>query len=208
MKMLRTLVSLIAALALSLTPLAAFPFGNQAIVAGVKSGPTYAVWDSANKGASVTLSNGNLTFTADAETVIATICKSTGKWYWEVTHTGANGASGAAAATENTAVALGVGVSGFGYWGTTGQVMRNSFERLAASAYTTAVIGYALDTDGQTLEVFEDNVSGGSLSVTAAGEPICPAGGALSGGASGTANFGATAFTYSPPSGYNAGVYQ
>jgi len=167
----------------------------------------YATLDPANKGAGVVLSGGNLTFTANAEMVLATIGKSTGKWYWEVTHTSANGASGVAGGAENTAVSLGIGVLGFGYWGTTGEVMRNNFARASYATYTTEVIGYALDADAQTLAIYKANTLQGTVNIIASGRPIYPACSALTGGGGGTANFGASAFTYTPPSGYNSGVY-
>ena len=48
------------------------------------SGPTYATWDPSKKYTVVTLSNGNLTAQGSNGGVLATIGKTSGKWYWEL----------------------------------------------------------------------------------------------------------------------------
>lgn len=56
-----------------------------------QTGNPYASWSSTNKSSNIALSNNNLTFrggtggTSGKGTGIATIGKSSGKWYWEVT---------------------------------------------------------------------------------------------------------------------------
>jgi hypothetical protein len=50
--------------------------------------PSGVRWNSADKGGSITLSNGDLTAsnaTSDESYVRATTAKTTGKWYWEIT---------------------------------------------------------------------------------------------------------------------------
>jgi len=175
---------------------------------------TYATWNSSDKGASVTLSGGNLVATSASyinSGVRSTVSVSTGKWYWEITCSSSgtpepmNGVADSAAAYTY----VGSDSHGWGYWGINGQKYHSGSGSAFGASYTTQVIGYALDADAGTLQIFKNNTSQGTITLTGVSTPYY----AMSGNASGasnlvaTANFGATALTYSPPSGFNAGLY-
>jgi hypothetical protein len=80
------------------------------IPSGFSAWSSSAVWDSANKDASVTLSNGSLTATGTVssgwKSVRATIGHSTGKWYFEVTPDIVSGGNGWMLGIENASGTL------------------------------------------------------------------------------------------------------
>lgn len=173
-----------------------------------KGGTGYATWNPADKGSGASLSGGNLVASAgSSSSVRANISKSAGKWYWEIAITGSPyWFLGASTASQNldfwltTPESAGVQSNGF-YYNNAAQTADG-----AVSYGSGAVMGLALDKDANTLAVYANNI----LLVTITGVPsgsVFPSVGHLSGAGVYTANFGATAFTYTPPSGYNAGVY-
>lgn len=178
-------------------------------------GNTYATWNPSDKGSQVTLSNGNLTFTAATGgpngAVRATQSNAAGKWYWEVKPGTAATVHGVANASMSLATFVGRDANGLGY-AEDGKIYKGNVAIATGGATFTTndVIGVALDMDGGSVKFYKNNV----LQYTISGANV-PAGAlfpASSGdGASGsnnaTANFGASAQTYSPPAGYNAGVY-
>lgn len=175
----------------------------------------FATWNSADKGANVTLSGGNLVATSSSGAgftgVRSTIGAIKGKWYWEITCT----SSGTAEAMNGVADILeglnicGGTVHGWGYWGFNGQKYHNGSGAAFGSGYTTQVIGYALDADAGTLEVFRSGVSQGVITLSGTQTTYF----AMTSNASGssnlvcTANFGATNFVYTPPAGFNYGLF-
>ncbi len=177
---------------------------------------TYATWNPSDKHADITLSGGNLVATNSVggawRSARSTISKSSGKWYWECTATVFNGADASAYgavgnSTASLASYLGSDTNGKMYY-SGGSYYYNAAESSTAPApYVQGdVIGVALDADTGNVEFFLNNVSQGveSSAVTGpyfAGTSIYRLADAV------TANFGATALTYSPPSGYNAGLY-
>lgn len=172
-------------------------------------GPTYATWDPSNKGAGVTLTLSNLRATNTSgvnELVKSTLGKSTGKWYWEITVQTVREDLGVANSTQSTSGFVGDSPNSTGY-NSSGVIFRNSASLSAAASYTTGdVIGFALDMGAGTLQFFKNNVS--QYVATGITGTVYAAGGGTSGSSSQmTANFGSTALTYSPPSGYNAGLY-
>ena len=119
------------------------------------TGGTVAVtWDPANKGPDLVLSNGNLTIThsaasADWEQVIATLGKSTGKWYFEVAIT--NGSSvvtiGVQDGTESFETYTGDTFDGWGYMAN-GRFYNSGIIYPLTATYTDGdVIGVAVDMD-------------------------------------------------------------
>lgn len=180
------------------------------MMAKVVSTVTYATWNPADKNANITLSNGNLTATNSVANcaVRATIGKTTGKWYWEITNGSVNEQDigvGNASMTLNGYV--GKDANGVGYDSSDGKLYKGDVAVATGGAtYTAAdIIGFALDVDAGTLKVYKNNTLQYTYTYGFTGT-IYPALGAFA-AASGTANFGATALTYSPPAGYNAGVY-
>lgn len=178
---------------------------------------TYATWNPADKGGGVNLSNGNLTVSlattpTDGGSVRSTIGKAAGKWYWEVTVGGTQswslpGVADATASIASNSVYV-FSVGGYGYYTPTGTKYNNG----GSSAYSTGaspgdVIGVALDMDAGTLTFYKNGVSMGAAFSGLAGTFYAAEGNYTLDVTQSTANFGATAFAYSVPSGFNAGLY-
>lgn len=179
----------------------------------------YATFDPANKG-SITLSNGNLTASiavATNATVVATIGKSSGKWYWEYTHASGSSNLPGVWKSGNVATYLGATATGWSFNSNNGRKINNTTQTIYGNSYTTQKIGVALDMDNGAVYFSIDNVwqnsgdptsgaskTGAAFSLTGT---IYPAWGASFSAGAVTANFGATALTYTPPAGYNAGVF-
>ena len=94
-------------------------------------GPPHATFDSSYKDSGVTLSGGNLVYTAPAYQGIclATVAggggKSTGKWYWEITITGSAGNATSIGVSSgltisNTATWFGANSNEYAYYSTSG----------------------------------------------------------------------------------------
>jgi len=172
---------------------------------------TYATWNPSDKAAGVTLSNGNLTAApSSAVSVRSTISVSTGKWYWEIkVDSGAVDNMWAIAdATANINSYPGSDVHAWAYFQSLGRKYNNG----SASSYGSApavndVIGVALDADGGSVTFYLNNVTQGAITLTGVSAPYFAMYGSGGGSVQGTANFGATALTYTPPSGYNSGLY-
>lgn len=171
---------------------------------------TYATWNPADNNG-LTLSNGNLTATGSSgnRTVRSTISKSSGKWYIEYSVSAATGTTmvGIANSTYVITSYLYDGTSnGEGYTAFDGKIYFNNVASAFGAAYTVGdVIGLALDASNGNIQVYKNNVLQGTVTnvITApyyiaffTDSPV-----------SCTANFGATAFTYTPPAGYNSGLY-
>lgn len=179
------------------------------LLAAAASQPkTYATWNPADKGAGVTLSGGNLVASSSAgfRSVRATQGITSGKWYWEVLLGGSGywfvGVSNAAQSLSlYLASPDSTGRQSNGhYWNTTGSYS-DAYEFVSGQR-----IGLALDKGAGTLEMFNQGASLGVISNVQSGA-VYPSVGFYNGTETFTANFGATALTYSPPSGFNAGVY-
>ena len=178
---------------------------------------TYATWNPADKGVEVTLSNGDLTASITGATlgvlVRATISKSTGKWYWEVTIgacvTFSPIAGGIAKSTAALTTYLGGDANGWGYYGSNGKKINNATQAAYGLTYVqNDIIGVALDCDGGTVECFKNGASQGVMYSGLSGTFFGAASGAGGGSQIITANFGASTFTYTPPAGFNSGLYQ
>jgi len=191
---------------------------------------TYATWNASDHSGGVLLSNGDLTATindnglSSASNVRATISKSSGKWYWEVLVSSIGistlrASTGVANATENLYGVLGSTVNSWGHEPSFSGDICNALNSIAVinnvyscfgSNYASAsILGYALDMGAGTLTMYINGVSQGVIFTGLTGS-IFPAIGNRGNGATTitmTANFGATAFTYTVPSGYNSGLY-
>jgi len=159
-----------------------------------------------------TLSDGNLkaTFPSGAAGGIAmsTIGVSSGKWYWELTVGGTDGAtqpkSGvipASTFTESSS-SLDVGTYGYVYGRDGDKTILGTKSAYGASFTTNDIIGYALDMDAGTLVCYKNNTSQGTLASGISGT-IAPALTAYN-GYSQTINFGQRPFAYTPPTGFVA----
>jgi hypothetical protein len=223
------------AVSVTFTPVAAGSRSATLLLAGTTytytgSAVAYVAWDPATKLAGQTLANSNLTFTTNNVNgnLKATVGRSTGKYYWEVTYTGGTStfmagvikstvatpgapclACGGAPAAANYAVI---------YAGSTTQSFGNtpSVKNLAGTtlASTGAKIGdtygFALDASTGTLKVYFAPNGGACVNHTiveynaiGAGNtwyPVLSTGG---GNWTTTANFGATGFACPIPAGYS-----
>ena len=181
---------------------------------GIDFNFTYATWNPADKGADCTLSGGSLVATHGASSVVSgvrsTLGKSTGKWYWEATKTDGTAAT----------VVFGIGkagssfqfpgfdANGWSYYAGAGQKINNNVAVAYGAAYGTGdVIGHALDMDTGTVEFFKNGVSQGVAFTGLSGTVFASAASGSGNVNVSQANFGASAFAFSVPSGFNAGLY-
>lgn len=143
----------------------------------------------------------------------ASIAVSTGKWYWETTHSNlihtssetmvgilSSGALGAHLMGNNTFVGNPSG--GYGYYSGDGNKYNNGTGVAYGSALANGdVIGIALDADAGTLTFYKNNVSLG-VAYSGLTGPYMPATSSRSGVV--YSNFGQRPFTYTPPTGFKA----
>jgi hypothetical protein len=189
---------------------------------------TYATWNPSDKGSNVTLSNGNLTTSIQAngqEIVASTVTTTSGKWYWEI-HFDSTPVGGstpffgiATVAVGGITGALGSTLTTWAYRGDTG----NKFNNNNANAYGSTLaagdtVGIALDASGGKVW-FAKNGTWQASGDPSAGTNAAYTGlsGTFRAGISGdgsfnnpivaTANFGASAFAFTPPTGFNSGLY-
>lgn len=180
--------------------------GGIAVTGG--GSPTYATFDPAAKSARITLSGGDLTATSDGTNnsalVKATVYKSTGKWYCEFTvNSGATGADvGIANSSCATSVYVGETTDGYGYGGASGHKFHASNVAYGATYTNADVISVLFDADAGTLTFWKNGVDQGTAftGITGAWTPAVDGYGVIAVGY--TANFGASAWAYSPPVGY------
>jgi len=177
---------------------------------------TYATWDQSGTGSGVQLSNGNLTVSLGGEFVKSTISKTSGKHYWELyidsiqidveIGIGAKSSSG----VDPTYT---VGWTSFGEhesW-----KILNGNAQVYGDLYGAGdIVGVALDLDSGTIEYFLNGVSQGvaysNLKVLAPSDQwfaFLDESYGAGFNCTLTANFGASPFAYSVPSGYNSGLY-
>jgi hypothetical protein len=195
--------------------------------------PIYATFDPSNwKGANVALSNGNLTATGSHDTtgrtVRATIPITDGKWYWEIhLDSGLSCIPGFEVADCNLYAAgawPGWVCPGWGYIGAidgAAGYMRVDGTLTPSTSLTptfssSSVVMFAYDADSGLVWIGVDGVwinSGNPAAGTNSLNPSYPYttdgyfAVVVSNGDVVTANFGASAFEYSVPSGFNSGIY-
>lgn len=174
---------------------------------------TYATWNPADKDASITLSGGNLTATAASSAwklVRANMGKSSGKWYWEIPANNlASGDTNAMLGAALSSAPTGSYANPFS-WYNTGSTFYSGLSVPSPDNWgnwgSSDVLGFALDMDGLTLKAYRNNTLVGTAYLSAG--TWYPQASIYLNGKYVTANFGASAFTYSPPAGYNAGLYE
>ncbi len=181
----------------------------------------YTTWNPADKAPEVDLSNGDLTVTKDsgggADSVRSVDGKSSGKWYIELTNsaqpiTGPQGQFGIMNASGS--LTSEVGATGSNGYGDVSESANTEFNN-SNTAY-----GAAWDTSGDVVQMAFDMDNGKiwwGVNGTFDGDPAAGTGEAYSGIAAGTwfaavslqtttvvatANFGATPFAHSIPSGF------
>lgn len=182
----------------------------------VVGGVTYATWNPADKNAVLSLSGGDLVVTtAGAGSnpgLRATLGKAAGKWYYELTVTVIGSGFGVGHCTSGQNLTGGGAYANLEDTDTLYYTNGSKFKSNSAygATFTTGdVIGVRLDMDGGTVTYYKNDVSQGQLGPSVAGLtifPSCYMETAVDGKQC-TANFGATAFVYSVPGGYNSGLY-
>lgn len=179
---------------------------------GVPGLSSFSTWNPSDKGAAVTLSNGDKTMalTSNNDCVRGTDGKTSGKWYWEITVDSFSGASGPGIGVANGSAGLTASFAVANAWCYYSQ-NGNKYDEGSGSAYgatftSGAVIGVALDVDAGTVEFFKNGSSQGVWTPGLTGTIYPFVGGDSVINLQLTANFGASAFAYSPPSGFTAGI--
>lgn len=179
---------------------------------------TYATWNPADKGVNSTLTNSNRTATGVSTNGSArsTVGVTTGKHYWEVSSPANTGGPrapivGVALAGASLANYPGSDASGWSFYGLNAKKINAGVQTNYGTAWSAAtdVYSFLLDADARTLEVWKNGVTTGVMFTgITAGKLYAMTGGDTGSVASQvTANFGASAFKYTPPAGYNAGLY-
>lgn len=169
----------------------------------------YSTWNPSSKSTGVTLSNANLSFAFSSSYNLcrATAGRSSGKWYWEIT-VGANQSDltlGVCNASESTTAGntwVGVSSNSWGWANFNGFLYTNNTAVTNVGTFSPGdVLGFALNMDAGTITFYKNGASVGSFSgLTGTIYPACGNFTATTG--SGTANFGASAFAYTPPTGH------
>jgi len=185
----------------------------------------YATWNPADCSIYTILSNGNLTATQVnylGTGVRSTIGKSSGKWYWECTVIYCDAGQtlgifiGVATFSSNISSFVGFDSNGWSYHENSTEFgTPYKWNSGVSTSYGTVftvgdVIGVALDMDAGTLEFYKNGVSQGVAFTGITGTifaALAMAGLSPINPTKVTANFGASAFAYSVPSGYNSGLY-
>lgn len=170
-----------------------------------------ATWSPTDKGSAVTLSNGNLTIASTHQTdggVRSTRYVESGKWYYEIVATGRTPLIGVGTSDASLGNYPGADVYGWGYGG--GGANAYYYHSGAGGSDTEALavgdyIGVAVNMDALTVDFYINGVL--AYGFTGLDSRVYAyAGGDTNGAWSDcVANFGASAFTYAPPSGYYAG---
>lgn len=181
---------------------------------------TYATWDPASKSAKVSLAAGNLqqtNFGGGWNRANATITKSTGKWYWEISITSLGNdmrtAVGATLVSSNKD-----SVYAPAYWNSLSSDMStrssffwgdNAYQHYGQAFGVGSTVSVLLDLDSHSIQFYRDCVDQGlAYSGLAAGEytPFVTSPSSTRVTVT-VANFGATAFRCPVPQGYNAGLF-
>lgn len=174
---------------------------------------SYATWNPSDKAAGVTLSNGNLSAERNASlsSVRSTIGKATGKWYWEILlNTAANQGTCVANSTFSLTADIGASLDVWTFYEDDGSWYHNGFVGGPTVASADGdIIGVLLDMNAGELRLQKNgvNINSGNALFTGITGTIYALFGAQNLACKCTANFGASAFTYTVPSGYNSGLY-
>ncbi|GMX64366.1 hypothetical protein Elgi_36350 [Paenibacillus elgii] len=165
-------------------------------------------WDDASKGSGVILSDGDLTvYLPASKGVRANVGKTTGKWYWEITITAKNGDAVGIGITNKTGVldTLDPNSSNYRfYYAWTGNKYPGNVSYGQSYSAVGVVISILLDLKNGKLEFWKNGVSQGEshADILSMGEVFPFIGTYSSTWYTLAANFGDSAFVYTPPNGY------
>lgn len=194
-----------------------------AVADGISVANTYATWNPIDKNTNISLSGGNLiainTLASNWTSLRANQGKSSGKWVFEITTSVASNDStvgfGNATFDLATGNVLGISSLSLGHRGVfyTGTGV-TSFGTSPANTTSPRMLALDLTTGngwliiGNVVANGGDPAAGTSPTFTwAAGTTIFPAGGIFDGATTLTFNAGASAFSNTVPSGFNAGWF-
>lgn len=184
--------------------------GANSYTTSVSAGLIPTTWNPLDKGSACVLTNGNLTATGGLSNgaVRSTFGATSGKYYWEVQSTISRHPIIGVAKNTAPLTYPGDTVDGWAYYGPTGEKYTNDVLTTYGPVWSSAsdVIGIALDMDAGTIAFYRNGTSMGVAFTGLTGTIHAMTGGDTDGATSNvTANFGATALVYSPPSGFAAG---
>lgn len=179
---------------------------------GTRVDPPFITFDPSAKNSNITLSNGNLTASSNLAgahaAVRATEAKSSSKWYCEIKLDAASGVQELfGIARMDMSLADGQGVGGpdgksIGYLDANGGVFVSNTGVVTYAAWGVGnIISILLDADINTLILWKDGVVQGTWPHPFTGSYTIAVSMVIGGIA--TANFGASAFAYTPPAGYH-----
>jgi len=185
----------------------------------------YAIWNEDDKSSVIYLDAEKLQTTTTIggignALIRSSIGKSSGKWYYEVTMNEIGDGEdivvfvGVATSAVSVDSILGADANGWNREVNFGFKLHNNVAAAYGSAFANGnVAGVALNMDDGEITIYKNGVSEGVMYTGLSGE-IFPCIG-FSASPSGThvacdltTNFGASAFAYSVPSGYNSGLYE
>ncbi len=120
----------------------------------------YATWNPNDKNSGIVLSNGNLTATcpSGANTIRATIGKSSGKWYWEYLQNTTSIEPGIANSTASLDNYLGGTANGWMYYNLGTKYTNYIATAYGASYISTDTLGVMLDMDNGTVSFLKNNI--------------------------------------------------
>jgi len=170
----------------------------------------YAVWNPLDTRGGAVPTNANMNpGVGNSQGVRGTFGVTSGKWYWEHTLVTASLDYVVGIGNQNPfGIYLGSNTDSVGYFSASGEVRRNASAIATYGTWNTSgkVVGFALDQDAGTLQIYVDGVSQGSAfshSLTGTIFPMINFGTGY-GTPVGAINFGQRAFSYTPPSGFKA----
>ena len=170
----------------------------------------YAVWNPLDIRGGAVPTNANMNpGVGNSQGVRGTFGVTSGKWYWEHTLVTASTDYAVGIGNQNPfGTYVGSNTDSVGYFSADGTVRRNASVVVTYGTWNTSgkIVGFALDQDAGTLQLFVDGVSQGSAfshSLTGTIFPMINFGTGY-GTPVGATNFGQRAFSYTPPTGFKA----
>lgn len=170
----------------------------------------YAVWSPLDTRGGAVPTNANMNpGVGNSQGVRGTFGVTSGKWYWEHTLVTASTDYVVGIGNQNPfGTYVGSNADSVGYFSASGEVRRNASVIFTYGTWNTSgkVVGFALDQDAGTLQIYVDGVSQGSAfshSLTGTIFPMINFGTGY-GTPVAAINFGQRAFSYTPPTGFKA----
>lgn len=175
----------------------------------IEGGVVPTTLDPAQKGPSITLSNGDLTLTSTGgwNNVRGTQSRSSGKYYWEVTPSAGDGGIGVSNASGNLASYLGATANSLGY--TNDGTIYPTFDSSPGAYVGGNVIGVAVNLDTDKIWFAKNGAWTGNPVAGTGGSTIAPLGADVFPAVASvnnplTVNFGSTPFAHAAPTGFKA----